>query len=313
MSIIFVFVDGVGLGEEEQKNPFFTTATPFFSSLLGRNKLTREAAGKDYEHATLLALDAGLALEGLPQSATGQTALFTGFNAAQIIGCHLNGFPNRQLRGILAEHGIFLQLKRRLLEGTFANAYRPDIFAALQDGLQGYYSCSTLITYYGGLTFRSLDDLRRGEAVYMDITNVVLKRLGFDLPLIAPQEAGLRLAGIARHFSFTLFEYFLTDIAGHNRNGAFAAETVATLDVFLGALAQNLGADDLLLLTSDHGNLEDLSTKTHTLNPVPALVVGPKRQRLVELLAGEGSITAVTPAILRYLTEKAACREGKKG
>ncbi|MEW5919499.1 MAG: metalloenzyme [Bacillota bacterium] len=302
MSIIFIFVDGVGLGERNEKNPFFTTATPFFSSLLGGNKMTVEAAGKDYKEASLLALDARLALDGLPQSATGQTALFTGFNAAKLLGCHLNGFPNRALRGVLADHGIFLQLRRNSLQGTFANAYRPDFFDELKGGLKGYYSCSTLITYYGGLTFRSLDDLRRGEAVYMDITNVVLRRLGFDLPRITPQEAGERLVKIAGRFHLTLFEHFLTDIAGHNRDSSFAAETVTTLDAFLEAVVRDLPAGDLLLLTSDHGNLEDLTTKGHTANPVPALVVGKGRDRLVELLDKQGSITAVTPALLKQLT-----------
>jgi bisphosphoglycerate-independent phosphoglycerate mutase (AlkP superfamily) len=32
---------------------------------------------------------------------------------------------------------------------------------------------------------------------------------------------------------------------------------------------------DLVVVTSDHGNLEDLSDRGHTLNPVPALLIGP--------------------------------------
>lgn len=302
MAIILFFVDGVGLGERNENNPFFTGATPFISSLLAGGKMTIETSGKDYKKASLLALDAGLGLAGLPQSATGQTALFTGINGAKYIGCHLNGFPNRFLRNVLAEHGIFLQLQHKHLRGAFANAYRPDFFEELKGGLEGYYSCSTLITYYGGVSFLSLEDLRRGEAVYMDITNTVLRRLGFALPLITPQEAGRILLKIASRFDLTLFEHFLTDIAGHNRDRSFAAETVATLDAFLEAVVQELPQGDLLLLTSDHGNLEDLSQKGHTTNPVPALVVGNQRGRLVELLSQNSSITAVTPALLQCLT-----------
>ncbi len=302
MSIILFFVDGVGLGERNENNPFFTGATPFISSLLAGGKMTKEAAGKDYKEASLLALDAGLGLAGLPQSATGQTALFTGINGAKFLGYHLNGLPNRILRNVLAEHGVFLQLQKKQLRGTFANAYRPDFFEELKGGLEGYYSCSTLITYYGGLPFRSLDDLRRGEAVYMDINNTVLRRLGFDLPLITPQEAGRILLKISSRYDLTLFEHFLTDIAGHNRDKSFAAETIATLDAFLGAAVQGLPQGDLLLLTSDHGNLEDLSKKGHTTNPVPALVVGNERGRLVDLLSQKGSITAVTPALLEQLS-----------
>lgn len=304
MSILFLFFDGVGLGEANDLNPFFSGPTPFISSLLGGKKMTKEAVGGDYENASLLALDARLEVAGLPQSATGQTALFTGMNAAKLLGYHLNGFPNKPLRAVLAEKGIFLQLQRHSLLGTFANAYRPQFFKELEQGLKGYYSCSTLITYYGGLSYRSLEDLQQGDAVYMDITNTVLRRLGFDLPLFTPQEAGEILLKIAAPHALTLFEHFLTDIAGHNRDMNFARETVATLDTFLETLVNNLPPGDLLLLTSDHGNLEDLSTKGHTLNPVPALVVGKERASLVKSLAAGGSITAVTPAILEQLTIK---------
>ena len=302
MSIIWIFVDGVGLGERNENNPFFTGATPFISSLLAGEKMTKEAAGKDYEKASLLALDAGLGLPGLPQSATGQTALFTGINGAKLLGYHLHGFPNKILRKVLKEHGIFLQLQNKFLQGAFANAYRPDFFDELKRGLDGNYSCSTLITYYGGSPFRSLEDVRAGEAVYMDITNTVLRRLGFDLPQITPQEAANRLLKIAGRFDLTLFEHFLTDIAGHNRDKYFAAETITTLDNFLEAVVQGLPSGDLLLMTSDHGNLENLTKKGHTTNPVPALVVGEKRGLLVDLLAQEGSITGVTPALLKQLT-----------
>ncbi len=301
MSVIVLFVDGVGLGERNENNPFFTSATPFISSILDGRKMTKEAAGKDYKYASLIPLDAGLGVPGLPQSATGQTALFSGVNGAKLLGYHLNGFPNKILRQVLSEYGLFTQLQKKLLKGTFANAYRPDFFDELKQGFKGYYSCSTLITYFGGLPFRSLDDLGRGEALYMDITNTVLRRLGFAVPLFTPQEAGKILIEIAGRFDLTLFEHFLTDIAGHNLDKALALETVKKLDAFLEAVLQDLPQDDLFLMISDHGNLEDLSQKGHTQNPVPALVVGKQRALLVELLAKSGSITAVTPALLKYL------------
>ena len=304
MSVIVFFVDGVGLGERNDNNPFFTSATPFISSLLGGEKMTKEAAGRDYKYASLISLDASLGVTGLPQSATGQTALFSGVNGAKLLGYHLNGFPNKILRTALSEYGLFTQLQKKLLRGTFANAYRPAFFDELKQGLKGYYSCSTLITYFGGLPFRSLEDLTRGEALYMDITNAVLRRLGFAIPLFTPQESGKTLIKLAARFDLTLFEHFLTDIAGHNRDKALALETVATLDSFLEAVVHDLPQGDLFLMISDHGNLEDLSQKGHTQNPVPALVVGKQRALLVELLAKSGSITAVTPALLKHLTGK---------
>ena len=54
-----------------------------------------------------------------------------------------------------------------------------------------------------------------------------------------------------------------------------AVALLQSVDEMLGGL---LAAWDdekgLILLTSDHGNMEDLSTRRHTMNPVPALIVG---------------------------------------
>lgn len=303
MSLIFIFLDGVGLGLEEQSNPFFNVKTPFLTSLFGGKSLTREASGKEYAEATLLALDAVLGVEGRPQSATGQTSLFTGVNAAAVLGRHLRGFPNRILRKILAEKGMFLQLKSRSFTGTFANAYRPDFFQALKEGLNQRFSCSTLITYYGGLDFRNLDDLRNGQAVYMDITNKFLREKGFKVPQVSPHEAGKTLVNISRGFDLTFFEHFFTDLAGHSGDYNTAAEVVAILDSFLESVAENMDLQrNILLVSSDHGNLEDMSSKIHTFNPVPALVMGKQRHKLVSLLAGRQDITGVLPAILGVLS-----------
>jgi len=56
----------------------------------------------------------------------------------------------------------------------------------------------------------------------------------------------------------------------------------------------------LLLITSDHGNLEDLSTHHHTLNPAPALLVGAPEMRR-SFTQGLKDLTDVAPAILRLL------------
>jgi bisphosphoglycerate-independent phosphoglycerate mutase (AlkP superfamily) len=53
------------------------------------------------------------------------------------------------------------------------------------------------------------------------------------------------------------------------------------------------------VLTSDHGNLEDVSTRRHTLSPVPLLLVGNARAR--EKFSGVKDLTGVIPAILDVL------------
>ena len=56
-----------------------------------------------------------------------------------------------------------------------------------------------------------------------------------------------------------------------------------------------------MLVCSDHGNVEDLSTRSHTLNRVPVLGFGPGAARLEELetLADVGTL------VLRLLDAEA--------
>ena len=76
-------------------------------------------------------------------------------------------------------------------------------------------------------------------------------------------------------FDFTLFEYWLTDYAGHEQDMQAACDLLVTFDQVLGGLLDAWDDNSgLILVTSDHGNLEDLATHRHTSNPVPALLVG---------------------------------------
>jgi 2,3-bisphosphoglycerate-independent phosphoglycerate mutase len=283
---IVVFVDGVGLGESNGDNPFYSFETPGFSQILEGRRLTAENIGFRGKVATLAGLDACLGVAGFPQSATGQASIFTGINAAAYLGQHLNGFPDHKLRGLLAEKGIFSRLRQNNYTVCFANAYRPEFFELLDQGLPGeHYSCSTLVTYYGGLKFFGFEELNNGHALYMDITNGLLRKMGYDLPLITPEEGAKRLINISHEYDFCLFEYFLSDLAGHLGEEDQVHRVIETLDRFLGTLAFLVDpVDTLLILCSDHGNLEDSSGTEHTLNRVPLLLVGdPELRRLLEL------------------------------
>ncbi|MEW5783589.1 MAG: alkaline phosphatase family protein [Bacillota bacterium] len=303
MRVLLIFVDGVGLGDNSHLNPFYYSATPHLRKLFAGRPLVRETAGFSNHRVTLLGLDASLGVSGLPQSATGQAAIFTGNNAPCLIGSHLNGFPNQALRRLLAREGMFRHLKRFGCGCAFANAYRPGFFDLLRQGLPGQnYSCSTLITYYGGVPFRSLDDLREGRALYMDIDNSVLERMDCAVPLITAEEGGRRLAELSRSYDFTLFEYFLSDLAGHLGESEESTRVIKTLDSFLGTIAECIDPHEtLMLVTSDHGNLEDLSHRDHTQNPVPALLIGSEllRDSLAPQLSNLTDIrTVVREAIL---------------
>ena len=120
-----------------------------------------------------------------------------------------------------------------------------------------------------------------------------------DMPVMSPLEAGAHLAALSRTYDFAFFEYWLTDYAGHGQDMQAALSLLEQFDVVLGGLLDNWDDDDLLLITSDHGNLEDLSTRRHTANPVPLLLVGNKKIR--QYFNETTDLCGVAPAILRAL------------
>jgi len=302
LRLLFIFIDGVGLGREQPENPFVYTETPGISGILDGERLTADSVPIFGSQASFLSLDATLGIAGLPQSATGQASIFTGVNAAAFMGSHLNGFPDRKLRRLLAIKGLFRKLRSRGYRVTFANAYRPPFFDLLRRGLPGNrYSCSTLITYYGGLPFFNLKDLETGRALFMDITNDILQRMGFAVSLISPEEGAERLIAISDNYDFCLFEYFLSDLAGHMADHSEAGRVISILDRFIGKLADLINPQEsMLIVTSDHGNIEDLSSREHTMNQVPILMVGDAELRKV-LHPGLHDLTDLLPVVQTVL------------
>ena len=120
-----------------------------------------------------------------------------------------------------------------------------------------------------------------------------------EMPVMELAQAGAFLAGLARNFDFAFFEYWLTDYAGHGQEMPEAVRLLEQFDVVLGGLLEAWHPADLLLITSDHGNLEDLSTRRHTANPVPLLLVGAENLR--KQFAGVSDLSGVAPAILKLI------------
>lgn len=274
MHFTMIFVDGLGLGIQEN-NPVVLASTPNIDRLLGGHYLWGDREIRHNE-CYLYSLDAALGVPGIPQSATGQTALWTGVNAAKQLGCHLNAYPNDKLIKIIDKNSIFKQLAQAGKKVTFANAFTCN-YEEQVAARKKRHSASTLCALAGGIRLRRREDLLAGKAIYQDITNEIYRKRGEDVPVVKPFTAGENLAGISLEHDFTLFEYFQSDIRGHKRDPEEAVRTIQTLDEFLGGYLSvvdslNPTQDKLaFILTSDHGNIEDLSTSLHTLNKVPAL------------------------------------------
>jgi hypothetical protein len=291
--LAFVFVDGVGLAPAGPRNPLSQVLMPRLHALLG-GPLVPETLGQD-GGLTFRAVDACLGVGGLPGSATGQTALFTGVNAAAVVGEHVPDYPTSALRAVIAEHSILKQAADGGARVSLANAYSERYWALVRDEPRRL-SASTLTMMACGAPFRTLADLLAGQAVMWDLTNeVAVSYFHYELPLVAPEEGGRRLARLAAGHDLLLFETFLTDLAGHNR---IEPEWVLVrLDAFLGGILDECQVDTTLVVCSDHGNLEDSTTRIHTTNPVPLLAVGPAAGYF-----GEAErITDVAPAILSAL------------
>jgi 2,3-bisphosphoglycerate-independent phosphoglycerate mutase len=305
--VLLCFIDGLGLGQPDPTtNPLVTAHMPTFRSLLGGRPLTREAVPYAAPDLHVIPTDACLGVPGLPQSATGQTTIFTGQNAAQAIGRHLNYYPTPNLKAILQAHSIFKQVADRGLRTTFLNPFPPSFFAWVEAGQPLHAdrryrpSASTLAALAGGIgSFRTLEQWQAGEAVSFDIDGSAMRVRGYyEGPVLDPAEVGRRAAQVAGANHFTLYEHFLTDKAGHSRDMTGAVCVLELLDRFVGGLLAQLPSDVTLLITSDHGNVEDLSVKTHTRNEVPTMIKGPGA---AELAARIRSLTDISPAIVDYL------------
>ncbi len=290
--ILFLFLDGVGLALAGPHNPFSTVPMPHFRDLLGGPLVLGHQASNG---AVLRGVDASLGVPGLPQSATGQTALFTGVNAAALLGEHLTAHPNAALREVIAEHSLLKRAAEFGARVLFANAHSEQFWRMVRDGRRGL-GASTLTALAAGAPIPTMSDLAAGRAVLWDITHEVASTyLGFTLPQVSAAEAGWWLACLAAEYDLVLFETFLPDLAGHRR--VEPEWVLSRLDDFLGGILAHRTVEMTLVICSDHGNLEDTSTRLHTANPVPLLAVGPA----AECFRRVDSIMGVTPAILESL------------
>jgi len=307
MKFLFFFLDGVGLGSPDPaKNPFARAKMPVLQNLLNGKRMLASAHPIESHRASLLALDACLDVDGMPQSATGQATLLTGQNVPASIGYHYGPKPNPQVAEFLRNGNLFSMLHKAGMNTAFLNAYPPRYFQAIESGLR-IYSAIPLAATNAGILLKTADDLANGEALSADLTSEGWRdHLGFsDATVLSPSQAGERLGEIAQRYDFAFFEYWLTDYAGHRQDMGQAVALLETLDGVLAGLLDVWQDDEgLVLLTSDHGNLEDLSTRRHTQNPVPALVIGASELRH-SFSADLDNLADVAPSIMELMIENA--------
>lgn len=293
--VLFFFIDGVGLAPASPTNPLSQRIMPFLESLLG-GPFTSEQIQKR-PGILLKGIDATMGVAGLPQSGTGHVALFGGFNAAQQIGHHQPHSPPTILHAQLAANNIFRRVQAIGGSCTHANPFGPRYWEALENR-KLRRSASVIAAMSAELPLRGLEEYRANQAVAWDLVGDVLRlREDPSMPERSPEEGGQILARLCKDYNFVLYEYFLTDLAGHGRMPQSDEQAMTMLDSCIKAFLESKSANTSLVISSDHGNLEDRSTRVHTRNPVPLLVIGPA----AELFEQVEDITQIADTIIEVM------------
>lgn len=280
MKLIFFFIDGIGIGvKDSYYNPCVYSEKHFldhFQNDLRNHPIPFNGLCKG--------LDASLGVKGLPQSATAQTSILTGVNAAELLGHHLSGFPNKKLREILMEHSLLKKLKDMDVSVDFLNTFTPNFFE-LEPSQRASYrraSCTTISALASGIPFHTQKDLYDRRSICHDLTNESYLERGFEAPIFSVEESGEILARSLLYSDFVLFEFFQTDLVGHAQDMGWAKKITSKIDCFLETVLTKLDlSKNTLILISDHGNFEDLSTHSHTLNPALFMVWGQHAETII--------------------------------
>ena len=290
-SVLLFFIDGLGIGTRGPFNPLdnLPDATPL--------AVFQNEEPQTFLDGIVVPTDPRLGVEGRPQSASGQTTILTGVNAPARLGYHKQGFPNQALVEVINAESIFKQLRDAGVRPiTFANAYTDGFFTERPR----WISATTAAVQAAGLSFRTIADLKNGAAVFMDFTNRILIERGVDVSERTEDEAAEVLAGIVLETRFTLYEYFITDKVGHAQDMPLAKQVLTSLARFIRELLVRLDLErTTVILTSDHGNIEDLSSRNHTLNAVPTIIWGAQREHVAARIR---TLADITPAIVGLLT-----------
>lgn len=303
--VLLVFVDGIGIAPASATNPFGRVPLAVLAPLL-------DPAAPLPRGGRVAVTDATLGVPGLPQSATGQTTILTGRNAARVMRRHLHGFPGPTLVALLREASLFRPLVAAGRPARFLNTFSEPFRSVLEAAdperppsrvLGRRLSATTHATLAAGIPFCGPEDLLAGRSLFHDFTNETLASRGIEAPRRTPEAAGALLAEACRPYDLALYEYFLTDVAGHTADLEAGVVQVRRLEAFLAALVDALDDETLLVVTSDHGNLEEARTRSHTHNPVATLLFGPGAETAAPRIR---TLEDVTPAIHTLLGLRAS-------
>ena len=130
----------------------------------------------------------------------------------------------------------------------------------------------------------------------------------YDLqPEMSSKEVGKNLieAIVSDSYDFIVVNYANADMVGHSGIFSAAVAAVEAIDLELGMLRDAiLKQDGIMLITADHGNIEDMMDHhhnphtAHTTNPVPFILIG---NNVANIKLSDGKLSDIAPTILSLI------------
>jgi hypothetical protein len=334
--VAWLMLDGVGVGAAHGMNPFSMPQAPILGHFgvgialhepakatdRSQNRGTSlfELESKHGNSAELTtnfiaqAIDATLGIPGLPQSGTGQTTLLTGINAAKRLGYHHGPWPGPTIRPLL-EDSFPVRLAARGGTVRLLNHYPPRYLEGIARGKIRLNAIATAATL-AGATLEAKDGETRIPPPLgnpEDMQHTTLEQV---------REWGREF--MRSDATLNIFDSWWSDHLGHEGSSEpkdssapdkltptaleMAQDHVRRLEAFLEGALETRPADTLLLITSDHGNFEDMGVKTHTFAPVPLVALGPGALEF----AGVTDLSGVAPALERVFKSRGKTKEERE-
>jgi 2,3-bisphosphoglycerate-independent phosphoglycerate mutase len=285
MHILLLFLDGIGLGNDDPNvNPFAIAKMPNLIALTNGKRWLHGIGRQESERAIFIPTDPRMGVPGRPQSGSGQAAILTGKNVPQIIGEHYGPKPNLATRELLAEDNFFKQVVAHGKKAALLDAY-PPMWHHDHDRGKSLRSSYQQAAFEAGQRLFGLEDLKAGKAVTPEWTNDAWRtylKLA-DTPVYTAHEAGELLVKLSRDYDFAMHSHWMTDMVGHRGPFKRGVELLELFDNVMAGVLDTWNDDEgLVIITSDHGNMEEIGNRNHTENDVPTLVIGSEKMAFAE-------------------------------
>ncbi len=185
-------------------------------------------------------------------------------------------------------------------QAALINPFPPPFFKGINSGKRLPSSIQDAVLK-AGISLLTEQEYFDGEAVSPDWTGEGWARyLGYSqAPIYTPEESGALLAKLALKRDLTFFSTWITDEIGHRGPFERGVAYMELFDRVMAGLLETWNDDDgLIIITSDHGNMEVQGDRRHTQNQVPTVVIGNARHQFAENFS---SLMDITPNTLRTL------------